>query len=946
VGFLKRFNREQLALGITGVLSALLFGWQLTRGGLQASGGELPNNDRVYSIPRDTPIEFLASDIALYLKGRPIWEPPAVGRLPVPEIRPPEPRLGRITLPPLRPRPDFNEFNRVPLPGKFRTVAESVQGAVPAGFPADAEIAALKDLKEPEGQGVVDKRKQLLRPLGQALVHRTENRPPVTGRFFLENKDGSIVIEEKKGEGVVRTTVLAVDIDRAKPGTDEGVERDWEYEKEYARRASRLKDDDIEAHLKLGRWCRELAGMMPEARLEFTAAIEALRKRNDLGPKMREALSCLVDALRDLGRYADAIQVLQEHIDVVKGTVNDTLDLHLRMGDLYAALAYYERALISYAAAFQLEPGKPVPRVAVARARLDLRETSNALAEIQALLLGGGPQDTDALVVLGLALLRRGQALEAEEAFTKALAARPGDAEALNGLGVALELQGKPEAAAKFLAAIKANQYMVDAWLNLATLYLAAGRPVEAEILLNGAAQRDPDSAAAMAGPGLVAILKGNYAEASSPFERALKVQPDDYYAAYALGRLKLREVKAEEALGLFRASLKSEPDYLPSTNDAALAYLMLARAEQVRAATGPAEQAASRRERADNCHVNAEMLLTMVRDFDPQRANSYVALGCVYAVMGRSAEAAAMFNQGREGGRIDPLIEYGLGYVDYWYGADSPKTRLELAEVKFKYGSTLQPTDPADMEWVKECLESLRRIDEWKVQRIFLEDRFDGNQPSPSVAWIPVQLTVGPQVRYDKERVEIGQAGGPGPAGSLAGLENRDVPRDGFLSAEATFIFENTQFYEAAVSLYTSKTMGGGQAESASGLHFVFIEDPASTPPRTIRLYCGQAPAVRSKGPSRPNRLLGQFKGAPARLRVRIDRHDDPNSKGYLYDFSVWDEKTGGWKSLTDKQPMAVPPSMNDSPTMTLQFWGRSLIEGKKWSFGVDDVRVLVVEK
>lgn len=687
--------------------------------------------------------------------------------------------------------------------------------------------------------------------------------------------------------------------------------------------------------------------MMAEARLEFTAAIDALRNRKDLGPRMREAHFLLVDALRDQGKYGEAIQALQEHIDDVKGTVNDTFDLHLRLGELYAALSYHERALISYAAAFQLEPAKPVPRVAVARARLDLRETGNALAEIQALLLGGGPQDPDALVVLALALLRRGQALEAEEALTKALAIRPVDAEALNALGVALELQGKPEAPAKFLAAIKANQYLIDAWLNLATLYLAAGRPVEADILLSGAAQRDPDSSAAMAGPGLVGILKGNYAEASGPFERALKVQPDDYYASYAMGRLKLREGKAEEALNLFRAALKSEPDYLPATTDAGLAYLMLAREERRLAATGPPDQAASHRARADTCHVNADMLLTTVRDFDPQRTNSYVALGCVYAVMGnRSAEAAAMFNQGRESGRSDPLIEYGLGYVDYWYGADSPKTRLELAEVKFRYGATLQATDPSDQEWIKECVEALKRIDEWKIQRIFLEDHFDGNQPSPSVAWIPVQMTVGPQIRYDKDRVEIGQAGGPGPAGSLAGLENRDVPRDGFLSAELTLIFENTQFYEAGISLYTSKTTGGGQVESASGLHFVFIEDPASTPPRTIRLYCGQAPAVRSKGPSRPNRLLGQFKGAPNRIRVKLDRRDDPNSKGYLYDFSVWDEKTGGWRSLTDKQPLAVPPSMNDAPTMTLQSWGRSLIEGKKWSFGVDDVRVLVVEK
>ena len=107
--------------------------------------------------------------------------------------------------------------------------------------------------------------------------------------------------------------------------------------------------------------------------------------------------------------------------------------------------------------------------------------------------------------------------------FADALRGKPNDAEALNGMGVALALQKKSEAPGRFLAAIKADQYLIDAWINLALLYLSEGRPAEAEILLNGAAQRDPDSAIAAAGPGFIALLKGAHAEAAPAFERARK---------------------------------------------------------------------------------------------------------------------------------------------------------------------------------------------------------------------------------------------------------------------------------------------------------------------------------------------------------------------------------------------------------------------------------------
>jgi tetratricopeptide (TPR) repeat protein len=945
MGFLKRFNREQLALGSAGVLIALLLGWQLARGGSASTAGNWPTNDRVFSLPRQTSVEFLDPKVEPYLPKGTLWEPPATGRLPVPDLRPPEPRLGGVSLPPFLPRPDFERFNGAPLAAKHRTLPAAPAAGPAVGLPSEADIAALKNLKEPDGGGVVDRRKQLMRPAGDAVVHLTKDRPPVTGRIVLALPDGSVMMEIKKETSTIKQTIAAADIDRAFPGTDNGIEYGHEFGKECARRATKLLENDVEGQLKLGRWCRETAGMLPEARKAFEIAIEALKKANNWGPRMRDAVFHLVETYKDMGDYAGGVAALNEYTDSVRGTANDGADLHLAEGRLYSTLGFHEAALTCYAVAFHLEPARAQPRIAQARAYTDLGRDALALEEISAMLVPGAPEDPEALVAQGLALLRLGQAPGAEAAFAKVVAAQPANVEALNGLGAALALQGKADAGAKFLAAIRANQYAIDAWINLATLYLAAGRPVEAETLLIGAAQRDPSSPEALAGLGLVALLKGAPAEAPGFFDNALKIRPDHYYATYALGRLMLREQKPEKALEHFRASLRSEPSFLPATSDAALAYLALAREEQRQAHGSATELAAARRERAAAFRNNAETLLTLVKDADPQGTQIFLALGCVYATVNRGLEATTMFNLAVRPDVQDPLIEYGRGYIEYWHGADNAKDRLELAEAKFKYGASFTVTDPVDQEWVKACLEAVRRIQDWKEQRILFEDQFTGDQASLTAGWLPIQFPNQPQIRYEKGVAWIGDALGRSTIGGFAALERRDIPRDAFLSAEWTFVLEGGGPYDIGVSLYTGKPIGSGGDESASGLHFVLLEDSASAPPRPYKLFYGTGPAKRVKGPDRPSIPLGTVGGPKGRLRFKLEKREDVERKAWIYDLSIWDEAKAAWKSLTDKQVIRAGGSGGESPTFAIQFWGRAQQDAKKWAFGVDDVRVLIKE-
>ncbi|HKS16374.1 MAG TPA: hypothetical protein VJU16_03625, partial [Planctomycetota bacterium] len=333
----------------------------------------------------------------------------------------------------------------------------------------------------------------------------------------------------------------------------------------------------------------------------------------------------------------------------------------------------------------------------------------------------------------------------------------------------------------------------------------------------------------------------------------------------------------------------------------------------------------------------------------DPNSVAANVALGCVYAVRGRVREAIAAFDRAVavRPGVPDPLVDYGRGYLDYWHSTGSPKDRLDAAELRFKYGqSHTGLTDPSDLEWQRECGRALDAIENWRVQRVAIEERFDGGKPSGANSWIVVDAAPGadPEIREGPDRAILSDANGTSAPGTFVALEHRDIDREKFLSVEGTFIFDASQGFEAGFSLYTSQIQGAG---SATGLHFVLIEDPTATSPKPLFLFYQQMMADRMKGPNRPVLRLGVLPAAPSRVRFKLERKEHPTEqKTWLFDFSVWDDAKGTWRLMSDKNPIKITQAMANSPTMMLQFWGRTLSSGKKWALGIDDVRVLTVEK
>ena len=162
---------------------------------------------------------------------------------------------------------------------------------------------------------------------------------------------------------------------------------------------------------------------------------------------------------------------------------------------------------------------------------------------------------------LGSLLLGKNPA-EAEALFRQAIRLTPGDAGAHNGLGIALERQGKyREAEIPYLDAIRLDsQSLYHGYLG--RNFSRQGKYAEAEAAYREAARLDPRTY----GSGLAHALErqGKLTEAEAAYREAIRVGPRSMQpiASLNLGRMLMKQGRLEDALAtLRRASAPVDSD-------------------------------------------------------------------------------------------------------------------------------------------------------------------------------------------------------------------------------------------------------------------------------------------------------------------------------------------------------------------------------------------------
>ncbi|HQN06498.1 MAG TPA: tetratricopeptide repeat protein [Thermoanaerobaculia bacterium] len=166
--------------------------------------------------------------------------------------------------------------------------------------------------------------------------------------------------------------------------------------------------------------------------------------------------------------------------------------------------------------------------------------------------------------LLGAALLSSGDAAGAEPHLREAVRLRPGSAEALNALGVALTQLGRPGDAETALEAFRraATADPADAAIrnNLGNALAARGDAPEALAEFREAARLAPDAAAGHRNAGLTLAEMRRFEEARVAFEQAARLEPENAATIGDLANVLAQLGRADEALARYREALRLDP--------------------------------------------------------------------------------------------------------------------------------------------------------------------------------------------------------------------------------------------------------------------------------------------------------------------------------------------------------------------------------------------------
>ncbi len=873
---LKSLNKEQwtavAALGLAVLLLSSGFA-----GGLAVSTDVPPAGAKIpYTKLPGRYVELPDEKFERYWRG---FRPPeSTKRLPAPYLRAPEPREMDLAAPLFRPAPATEAYNKSAAKAKYPVLVPGAPVIPDGQLPPAAELQALAKLPEPETATRPDRR--AAREREQAVIKLNTGGKDLVGEVIAETPT---YIKFKMGD--VRRDVQRSEIRE--------LLTNYTFEELYKKESAAIPPGPKGAELRV-RFARKVLfewGMVPEARAELAKALEV---RKDLLEGLLLSIQILVEASDIEGALA-AIDAAEDFAG--------SAELLYERGRILQLLGVQDGAAIAFEKAVEASPRHAAARVGLARAHLEAGRPAPAEVVATNFLQNMGTLPdvparlkADGYYLRGRGAFAAGNLDKAKNDAGEALKLDPQHAEATNLLGAALALDGAWQAAAgEFVKAIKADGYLTDAWTNLANLCLLAGKWADAEALYAAAAQRDPASTEAVAGLGTAQWMAGKK-DASAALQKAVGMNPRHVGALLALGQLHLAAEANDAALGRFREALAEDPFHLPAYAGAAAAYLRTARVLGAQAAALKNNPRGEELEKqAGERRVAAETLIRTIRDFDPNLPGAWTALGCAYAAMGRAEDARQALRMAANllqtaNRPIDPLVYYGLGYVEYYFGAGDEETRMKASLPDFQQGAKLKETvkDPFSVKVAAECEGIADAIEEWQVTSLRFEELFE-REPNKSLGaqWIESDGTYGVAATVEKS-----------PAGGRARLAGRqaikawgmtsmlrEIPGVNFLSFEATLYPEKVARAEYGMSIYYNEQ--GGQRQ---GFHVgVDVQgklrvSTAAADPRDMDGKDMVLGWTEIKTPI-PN---------PEELRVRITKSE--KARQSFLTISLWDSAKGQW--------------------------------------------------
>ena len=248
-----------------------------------------------------------------------------------------------------------------------------------------------------------------------------------------------------------------------------------------------------------------------------------------------------------------------------------------------------------------------------------LAEAERLYAEI----LRARPDHIDALQMMALVKLAKGEPAEALQLVTAAMGGRKPSPQILLNYGLILNALGRhAEAIESFEAALKQKSKFADAHNNRGAALSSLGRDEEALEAFRKALAIKPDYAEAHYNNGSSLRVLGRYEEALKCFERALALRPNYFKAHNNRGAVLEAMTRNEAALEAYERALAINPKFSEARVNRTRVLCLLERFDE--ALAGIAQAIA----------------------LDPNDAESYYHRGRIYIDLNRNDDALADFKK------------------------------------------------------------------------------------------------------------------------------------------------------------------------------------------------------------------------------------------------------------------------------------------------------------
>ena len=328
---------------------------------------------------------------------------------------------------------------------------------------------------------------------------------------------------------------------------------------EAAQRALALHPEDPELHLTLAGL--EVARSRPEEALDALDAALALDPRSvDARVEKARVLLQRSDELGDGAGRAEAIalleQVLEEDPDHGRARVAWAEEVEAERGDLEAAGARLREVTVQQP--FLAEAWRALGRVL---------ERQGRTGEAEAAYRGGlrhQPRDPRLQALLGLLLVQRGEAEEAEPLLEAAVASTVSPLpEVHDGLAaVAVERGDWPRAERQARHAVELAPELASAWNHLAVALEEQGRTEDALDAYGRAVGADGSYWQALFNRGLLLRKQDRVEGAMEMFRRVLELKPGHAASHYELGVLHGARGEDARARRHLEAALSADPEH------------------------------------------------------------------------------------------------------------------------------------------------------------------------------------------------------------------------------------------------------------------------------------------------------------------------------------------------------------------------------------------------